>query len=307
MFGFKRQSPLDTSVAFCLGEKSYSVAAIKNNKEVIFSEYRSFKEKIPELLTKALTEDVERLKIVGQSCRLILAPRQYQLLLMDAPNVPEEEMVKALRWRLKGLVDYPLNDIALDVFLVPPHGVGGQRKKVFVAVTPLSHLKANLALFESAYLEVNTVSIAELALINLVTSHQGMPVMLISREEAHYQMQILYEEQLYLVRELALTQEIIHEETPAAQNFLLEVQRSLDYCLSELKLPSPNQILFTPSFYQEEDLLKFLQRELGKDTKFIDLNHLLTMKAPLNLKDQMDVFFSIAGALEFNIHDDEQS
>ena len=312
MFGLPLKSA-DKIIACCLGENSYSIVALQDNKKLLFNIFREFDEK-PEQMVRSFIEDVDRLKLVGSGCRVVLAPGQYQLLLMDALDVPEDDMAKALRWRLKGLVEYPLNDIALDVFVVPAHGVVGQRKKVFVAVTLLSALKKKLDMLEAAFLEVESVGIGEIALRNLlalVPGLQGEPVIAISLEKGLCQLQILHNNALYLVRELALNQKLIDENDPQAQNILLEIQRSIDYCLSELKLPEPKHIVFTPSFYQATSLLQLLRDELSKDIILLNLADYLEMEPPLTLKEQQDCFYGIGGALTYTadepLEPDEQA
>jgi MSHA biogenesis protein MshI len=73
--------------------------------------------------------------------------------------------------------------------------------------------------------------------------------------------------------------------------------------LSELKLPEPKCILLTPSFYEAEDLLHFLQKELDRDVQLLDLKNHLEMDPPLSLKEQKDCFFSIGGALSLKEED----
>lgn len=299
MFG-RKSSSQSMVYSCCLGESGYSLAALKNNHELLFCQRRDFEDNAIDVITKSLSNDVEQLDILGKSIRIVLAPGQYQLILMDAPEVPEHEMAKALRWRLKGLSDYPLTDVAVDAFLVPSHGVGGQRKKVFVAVTPLSGLKTKLAMFETALLEVESVSIAELALCNafhFVPNSDSAPVMLISQEGSFCQLQIVYQKQLYLVRTLPTMSGAFDPDSVAARNILLELQRSIDYCLSELKLPEPKELWFTASFYQTINLLEFLNQELGKETKILDLAEYLSMRRRLSLKEQNDAYTSMLGAL----------
>ncbi len=308
MFGLTLKSRTGKVVACCLGDNNYSIVAVQDNKKLLFSIWREFEDK-PELMAKSFIDDIERLKLIGARCRVVLAPGQYQLLLMDALDVPEDDMAKALRWRLKGLVEYPLNDVAVDAFVVPPHGVVGQRKKVFVAVTLLSVLKKKLDMMESAYLEVDSVGIGELALRNLlelVPNQQAEPVIAISLEKGLCQLQILYRNQLYLVRELAIDQKLIAENDPQSHDILLEIQRSVDYCLSELKLPEPKQIIFTPSFYHAENLMQFLRDELSKEVILLNLADYLEMDPPLTLKEQQDCFYSIGGALTFTEHEPEE-
>src|SRR5476649_1868648 len=37
-------------------------------------------------------------------CATLLQPAEYQLLMVDAPNVPREELKAAIRWRVKDLL-----------------------------------------------------------------------------------------------------------------------------------------------------------------------------------------------------------
>lgn len=305
MLGVKGNSKSQV-LTCCLGEKSYSFSRVQDNYRLMLCERRELPEK--ELLAKAFADDVERLNLIGKSCKMILTPGQYQLLLMDAMEVSEEEMAKAIRWRLKGLVDYPLNDLAIDLFLVPPHGVVGQRKKVFVAAASLTELKAKVDLFESAYLQVNSIEISELALRNALSflpDGNGAPIIAISFEEDVCKLLIIYDQNLYLIRDLGLTPEAAIANSPQSHNILLEIQRSIDYCLSELKLPEPQRIVFTPSFYEAGELLQFLRSELSKEIMLFDLSDYLEMDPRLELKEQKGCFYSIGGAISLRVPEGE--
>ncbi|KTD19880.1 hypothetical protein [Legionella londiniensis] len=306
MFGFNFNRG-KRSIACCLGEKQFAISAIENNQKLLFSKHCEFAEKIPQLIAQGLAREVESLHLIGASCEMILWPRQYQLLLMDALEVPEEEMAKAFRWRLKGLVEYPLNDLAIDVFSIPSHGVAGRRKKVFVAVTSMSSLKAKIEILEKAFLEVQGVGIAELALRNLVSlalNNEMASAMVISLEDKLCQLQVIYQNKLYLVRELPMGRHL-KEDPKGAESMLLEIQRSIDYCLSELKLPEPQEIFFTPMFYKAKSFLQYLERELHKEIKLLDINEYLQVETPIGLKAQQDRIYSIGGALAFNFNNDK--
>ncbi|GGI85132.1 type IV pilus biogenesis protein PilM [Legionella impletisoli] len=303
MFGFKKGGSNKPSIAIYLGQKSYSISALRNNNEILFNEYREFQDDIQELITQGLAEDVERLGILGKHCQVILSPGQYQLILMDALDIPESDMAKALRWRLKGLVDYPLNDILVDIFPIPPHGVAGQRKKVFVAVAPMSTLLARLNIFRDAFLYVKQVGIAELAVRNLTTlipDDEKAPAIVINLANERCQVQIIYKYDLYLVRELNFSEkDFIHTTDETSQNLLLEIQRSMDYCISELKLPEVKKVILTPNFYQAKSLLEFLEKELTQDVVLLNLSYYLTTEASFSFDEQKNTFVSIGGALNF--------
>src|SRR5262245_55911426 len=49
----------------------------------------------------------------------LLSLSEYQLLSVDAPNVPPDELKTAIRWRLKDMLDYHVDDATIDVLDVP--------------------------------------------------------------------------------------------------------------------------------------------------------------------------------------------
>lgn len=253
-----------------------------------------------ETMANTLADDAKEQHWIGASCNLILAPQQYQLVVMDALDVPEADRAKALKWHLKGLIEYPLNDIALDVFMAPSNNHSKQQK-VFVAVTPLSKLRTKLALFESACIDINEVGIAELALRQICTflpNPQGAPMMVLSLEKEHCQLHVFYHHQLYLVRTLKKVEPIAKEGSSEMENMLLEIQRSIDYCLVTLRIPEPQRIVFTPGFYKTKSVLDYLKKEQKKPIDVIDLNSLLALNTPLTPELQHHLFYSIGGALQ---------
>ena len=299
MFGLRKSKTHSQSLACLLSDHGYSIAGLENKQSIRFCEAVNFTEPSSVLTAQKLREHVEQYNLYGRQCQIILSPNSYQLLLMDALDVPESEMAKALRWQLKGLIDYPLNDIAVDAFIVPPHGAGSRRKKVFAAVTLQSALLNKIELLESSMLNVSSVSIAELALSQIllrITTAADSPVIVISYDEEICQLHVYNQGSLFLFRGLSISKSIIHPNSPASQDMLLEIQRSIDYCLMELKLPEPKTIFFTPSFYEAIDLFTFLQAELEKNVQLLDVNSLFNSE-PIASEVMAHSFYAIGGAL----------
>src|SRR5512141_641180 len=57
----------------------------------------------------------EKFELARYRCATLLHPAEYQLMMVDAPNVPREELKAAIRWRVKDLLDYHIDDAAMDV------------------------------------------------------------------------------------------------------------------------------------------------------------------------------------------------
>jgi MSHA biogenesis protein MshI len=299
----KKSSPLN--IAVCLDDKSYSIAAIENKHQLVFSHRRVFRETHPQSIAKSLEEDVQHFNLLAQECQLILLPGQYQLILMDAMNVPESELAKALRWSLKGLSDYELDDVALDAFLVPSLD---DQKKAFVTLTPLSTLNEKRHLFESAFLDITKVTIAEMAiknLMNLILPHnektKDTPVIVISLYNNFRKLHLMCNGVFFLVRELTPSQQTASDEPIEMTNILFEMERSIDYCVNKLNLPEPQQLFFTPGFHRAVNFFPQIEEQLKLKVHLIDLNQHLEMSTPLSFEDQHDSFYSIAGAIHSHL------
>ena len=55
----------------------------------------------------------------------VLRTDDYQLALVEAPDVPPAELRAAMRWRLKESIDFRVEDAVIDVFDVPRKPAAG--------------------------------------------------------------------------------------------------------------------------------------------------------------------------------------
>lgn len=299
---WQRRDTKNISIACTLSEMGYSLAGVKENSEVVFHSAQFFNDPSAATIRQALEKDVDRLNILAQDCHLILLPEQYQLILMDALNVPDAEMAKALRWNLKGLSDYDLDDVALDFCLVPYHGEG--EPKAFVSLTPQTALNEKCALLESVFLNVKTVTIADMVLRNILPLMDGRdpveqagPIIILSLCKTVRKLHIVYNGLFYLIRELTHVHMGIGQEPPELSNLAFEIGRSIDFCINQLNLPEPKHIFFTPGFYKVVDELPPLGEEIGLGVSMLDLNAYLRIEPKLSLEQQYETFYSITGAL----------
>src|SRR5574343_1581476 len=81
-------------------------------------------------------------------CVDVLGEDQYRMLQVDAPAVPPEERVQALRWRLKDAVDFPVDGAAIGVADIPTEG--GRPAGVFAVVAPSAAVGARMSLLHAA-------------------------------------------------------------------------------------------------------------------------------------------------------------
>ncbi|MFG6431442.1 hypothetical protein [Roseateles sp. LYH14W] len=101
----------------------------------------------------------------------LLDPADYQILKVDTPNVPQEELKAAARWQIKEMVDVDVNELTLDVM-----HVGGDverpnttsSRQLFVIAARNSAIKALTEGAAGVSQQIGVVDIWETALRNLL-------------------------------------------------------------------------------------------------------------------------------------------
>lgn len=167
--------------------------------------------------------------------QIVLAADFYQLLLVDKPNVQDDELNAALLWSVKDIVSQAVTDIHLDYF----ESSKQTTNKVNVVVTEKSLLSALLLAAKSAGLHTVGVSIEEMAMSNLFNDNQARLV-LSHREGQELLLTVVRDGEVFMQRRVRgfLQIDKVSAEDLAygvADNLSLEIQRSMDYFESQLR------------------------------------------------------------------------
>src|SRR5215210_2466066 len=85
-------------------------------------------------------KELERMaKDVGSrdyQCTALLGQPDYQIVLVEAPNVKREELKAAVRWRIKDMIDFHVDDATIDVLDIPVGaGISTRPASMYVVVT----------------------------------------------------------------------------------------------------------------------------------------------------------------------------
>ena len=113
-----------------------------------------------------LAKRVRALGLPGAEVITVLGLADCQLLQIDAPAVPADEMKAAARWQIKDKIDIPVEELTLDVL-----AVGDQRaqhkRQLFVAAARNAQVVELGGWMEAAGLQPSVFDITELAQRNL--------------------------------------------------------------------------------------------------------------------------------------------
>lgn len=233
-------------------------------------------------------------------CTTVLNEGDYKLLLMDAPDVPAEELKSAVRWRIKDLIDFHINDATLDVFDVPGEKRSATREMCVVAARNQA-IQERVDLLTRSGIDLDIIDIAELAQRNIAAllPQDAAGVALLSLRPRGGLMTLTRQGALYLSRPLTIGLDILDQPTDAGgyDSLLLEVQRSLDYFESHFREAPIRHVVLAPMPTSSASLLAYLASNLNTEVSQLDLTQVLDCDGDLPMAWQASFLTTIGAAL----------
>ncbi|MGH8855581.1 MAG: agglutinin biogenesis protein MshI [Telluria sp.] len=207
--------------------------------------------------------DVDTLEKAGREvqanqfrCATLLGGGEYQLITVEAPNVPKEEMRTAIRWRLKDILDFPVDEATVDLLEIPLDAAahGRAQQSVFAIAARNSVIAPRQKLFLDARIDLGVIDIPEMAQRNIsaMLEPEGRGIAMLSFGFDGALLTVSYRGELYLSRRFDVTLEQLleadHERKHATfDRITLELQRSLDHFERQFSFVSVSKLLLAPS------------------------------------------------------------
>jgi MSHA biogenesis protein MshI len=210
---------------------------------------------------RVLQRAVSDLGVKGCRASVTLPLGGYHLIQIERPPVDDAELVDAARWRVKGQLDYPVEDAVIQVFDVPKSE--NQRAPLLnVVAAPQRTIRELTALVKRAGLSLHRVTIVELAvrdLVNRVTDRDE-PVATVFLNARQGVIQITYGRELYITRRVEYgLGSVMPADTLATgihMTLPLELRRTVDYFESHFGLGTIRRVLAAPT---DEPFMKFMK------------------------------------------------
>lgn len=225
---------------------------------------------------KVLGGLVKELDIEGKQVSYVLSPNDYNLHLVEAPNVEPEELRAAVRWKIKDLLDMKVDEAAIDVFPVPEDAYRG-RKMVYVVAALKSRVRHIVEMLSHAGLELAVIDIPELAMHNIarryIDDSNGVAFMDLRRSGST--MNISTDGVLYLTRRIntQLEPDVMQSEewSSLKDRLVLEIQRSLDYYESQMGRSQITRIVIAQRQNDSAELTRELNELLSANVSTLNL------------------------------------
>lgn len=241
-----------------------------------------------------------------KQCLLQLNSNEYQWFAIDALNVPADELKNALVWRLKELIDYPIESASFDVLTVPGdiHN-GGRNQSLIVIVAANQQLIANQNLFVNAKLPLRLIDVPEMAQRNISArlEIEGRGLAMLSFDAQGGLLTVTYGGELYLSRRLDIsTKDLDSQNLPerdaSFERISLELQRSLDHFDRQHNYITTAKLVVAPLGEVAIFLQQYLSSNMYLPVEILDLAQLVNIDKIPELKsaERQRVFLSVIGA-----------
>lgn len=238
------------------------------------------RETTPETLPLLLQDIAKKQALKNIPCTWILHPDDYQIFILDKPDIPEAEIPAALRWQVKDLISYSPNEAAVTYITAPSHHAATE--KIFAAVARLPLLEEKAEIIRESGIDLQCIDIPELALRNLCL-HQDLDCYfgLLIIGPSHVEFVITYQTELLLSLRVQSVEENLSSLIP-------EIARAFTYCNNQLQkaLPkelrvigaSPAQIVYLSATAEDIHVLPYSNTQCchGKDA--LELNASVTQE-----------------------------
>lgn len=183
-------------------------------------------------------EILKRLKnakrLARNRCTTLLIEGQYQLLQLDMPanaaEMPRAELRESLRWRVKEMVDFPVEQAGLDMVDIP--AVGNRGAQLWVVVASHAVLQPRIRQFQDARVGLAAIDIPEMAQRNLASLFEepNRGLAFLSFDRLGGRLCVTYRGDLFMTRHIDVGAPELAGPDAAAlhERVLLDIQRSLD-------------------------------------------------------------------------------
>jgi Tfp pilus assembly PilM family ATPase len=201
----------------------------------------------------------------GMPAVLVLDDDDYDLLLVEAPDVPDEELSAAIEFRVGDLLAQPVEETAIQAMRLPSDAYRGRMSMAYVIACPNERINARVKWAEKLNLAVEIITVPELSLLNvLAASSMDQGIALLELGPSHGCIRLYQDGALYLTRQVEMGIDILGINNDERVS---EGSNHSDVNLEEMKLDNVSSEL---SFIEGDVDFSELQLEATEDELVID-------------------------------------
>jgi MSHA biogenesis protein MshI len=192
-----------------------------------------------------LAGELKRMGVRKADAHLVLSPDDYQVFQIERPEVPNEEVRQAVRWRISDMLVGRFVDPVIDWIDLAGLKSGGRSSEVLVVAACRTAIREGIERVEQAGLRMASIGVVPLALRDLMAAADegATGYVFLQVGDAGGLMTVGRDRRFYFFREVDFGFTALSPETKVGEegrmNVLselsLEIQRSLDYYESHFR------------------------------------------------------------------------
>ena len=233
----------------------------------------------------------KELKLDEYRCTTLLGFGDYKIHSLDAPSVPAAELKNAVRWRMKDILEFPLEQATIDVLDVPVDTSGPARgHSVYAVAARNDAIEKTVRPFNDSNVPLEVVDVPALAQRNIAQlfETQGRGLAMLGFYEDCCKLTISSGGELFLTRRIEITLPQLLEadtdrRTELFERIALELQRSLDGFDRQYSYVPVAKLMLAP-LPQDIGLQQYLATNIYIPIETIDLAAVLDFPAVPALK-----------------------
>lgn len=322
IFGFSRQREDQRKlVGIGLTDEGIALACLARDGESAFTLNGAWyvKYESVEQMEAQLKEWVNAYQLKNRLTNFVLAPHQFSFVLTEIPEVDESELVAAMRWKSKELLDMEMDEAVIDCLPIPGQKQRGRQPMAYVVAADVDVLKSYAGVIEKSELSLRSIDIPAMVQRNIASllpeDRHGVALLNLNRMGGL--LTLTRDGEVYLARDLevglanfdqtmqAVTDEAMQLEglPPATQSTLdaivLEVQRSIDYYERYFSQPPINALVIAPMQMEVPGMLEYIAAQLGLQVRELDLNVMLGLTESMTRTQQSQCLPAIGAAMRW--------
>lgn len=215
-------------------------------------------------------------------CTTLLKNGDYQMVQVEAPNVPAQEARSAVRWRIREMVDYPVESATVDALFIPEaEGVTGRVPQMFAVAARNDVIAATVKPFNDADIPLEVIDVPELAQRNLARclEPEGRGVALLAFDARGALLTFTCAGELFQHRRIELSLASFDGASPEQrtdhyERLVLELQRSLDNFDRQFRHVTVARVMVTP-VPGAEDMREYLAANIDVPVALLYLSEVM--------------------------------
>ncbi len=225
-----------------------------------------------EAQVEALSDWVRANHLQKTPCICLVAGEDCDIYQVEKPEVEDEELVQAVTWKIKDLINYDVANAVVDSYPMPVSSKNTQIQLGVVAARE-AVVRNYIDGIKSSAMHLSALDIHDLVRSNLELVRQGtsQSLALLTLSDDSGLLSIYQNGDLYVSRDfkIGLEQLAAADDESVFDALLLELQRSTDYFESFYGMGAVNNLRVFPQLNITEKMAMYLQNLTNYDIDFV--------------------------------------